>query len=335
MKTAFRYGIALASVGVVATTGTILWKRLGESSHKPGIALGQPVDQKSLNEVKSSPKDFIAKNEKSSDVKVQTLVTRARMTQAFELAKKKDYAQAREGFINASYQHKGTDAMNPEFGTLPDQAAYQAIVCLDAEGKDGEARKEYRKFMEERPLSPLVHACFRRLEKMNGGTARDEDQALLEKATAKQEANVRFELSVCGPKCLEKLLPLFGKEQKGYKELAKLCKTDDDGTTMANLKKGCDSLGLKPIGLELNASDFAKMTKPFMWLQVDHYVDVLEIKGGKALTYDPRYKLDQWVNLPKSDDSGFRAIVLAFEVPTVDLVADQTKYADGKPSNKS
>lgn len=325
MKTPFKVGIAVLAVGVVAASG---WHVASHRHRTPVAMKAPPKDLKALTEVEKSPKTFIAKNENSKDIKVQTLVTRARMTDAYNLAKKKDYTAARTEFVEASYMHKGTDAMSPDYGTLPDQAAYQAIVCLDAEGKRDEARKEYRKFMEERKLSPLIHACFRRLERLNGKPL-EEDQALLESGIAAQEDRIKFETSVCGPKCLEKVLPILGAQAVSYKELAKLCGTTEKGTTMEGLKKGAEKLGLKPVGLELNNQDFLNMKKPFIWIQADHYLAVLEIKNNRVHIYDPRFNIDDWRDLPKEDDPSFRAQVLAFEVPTNDLVSDH------KTTNKS
>ncbi|MBS1700314.1 MAG: hypothetical protein JST12_01520 [Armatimonadetes bacterium] len=287
-----------------------------------------------LQTMKDSPKEFVARNEMSNDKQVQTVVTRARMTAAFNDAEKGDYSSARAEFLNASLKHKGSDAMNPDFGTLPEQAAYQAIVCLEAEGKKVEAAAEYRKFMRERQLSPLIHACFRRLEHLNGDKVDSRDEAALQDAVDAQEKEIRFQTSVCGPKCLEKILPLLGKDPVGYRELAKLCRTTDQGTTLADLKSACESLGLKPVGFELNAKDFTELKNPFIWLQADHYVAVLGFKNGKAIVYNPIYKTEEERPLPKADDSNFRATVLAFEIPTIDLVSD-VKQAPVVASKKS
>ena len=255
MKALTKITIASLAVVGIATTGIYFATK---RNHKL-VASNQPIFEKGLIDIQKSPKTYIAINESSKDVKVQTLVTRARMTEAYAAAKKRDFPAARAEFIEASYKHKGTDAMNPEFGSLPDQAVYQAIVCLEAEGKKEEAAKEYRKFMEERKLSPLIHACARRLERLNGEKLLAEDQARLEAGIAEQEKRIRFETSVCGPKCLEKILPALGQPAKDYKQLAKICKTTDQGTTMEGLKKGCEELGLKPIGLELNSKDFVNV----------------------------------------------------------------------------
>jgi hypothetical protein len=72
------------------------------------------------------------------------------------------------------------------------------------------------------------------------------------------------------------------------------------------------------------------MRRPFIWLQADHYVAVLEIKDGRAHFYDPRFSLDEWKTLPKEDDATFRAQVLAFEVPGGELDAQVGKVSKEK-----
>lgn len=325
MKTGYRIAVAVTAIGIV---GGSIWF-LQPKSKVAALARRDEELVAAIKDAAKDPKGFIAKNEASKDVKVQTAVTRSRMSEAYQSAQKKDFAKARAEFIEASYKHKGTDAMNPAYGTLTDQAAYQAIVCLEGEGKKDEAAKEYRKFMQERKLSPLIHACFRRLERLNGDKPKPEDEALLQAGIDGQEKQIRFETSVCGPKALEKLLPLYGKPAMSYKELAKLAGTNDEGTTMEGMKKACESLGLQPVGLELNAKDLLELTKPTIWLIEQHYVVIEEIKGGKALLFDPRFRSEEWVDLPKANEEKFRAIVLAFEVPTSDLVSDN------KPSKKS
>ncbi|MEI7986677.1 MAG: hypothetical protein WCI55_13710, partial [Armatimonadota bacterium] len=143
MKTPLRIGIA--SLFVVGAVGTG-WFFVANRKPTPIVHKAPEVNQ-AFAEAQKSPKSFVAKNAESKDKTIQTAVTRARMTTAYESAKKRDFTTARAEFIEASYKHKGTDAMDPGFGTLSDQAAYQAIVCLDADGKKEEAIKEFRKFM--------------------------------------------------------------------------------------------------------------------------------------------------------------------------------------------
>lgn len=103
-------------------------------------------------------KAIIAQNERSKDKKAQDEVAAARMRLGYVLAKSDGYAKAREVFLAAAKSYKGTGAVDPEWGRLDDQAAYQAAVCLVGEGKKDEARNEFRQILKDRPLSPVVFA---------------------------------------------------------------------------------------------------------------------------------------------------------------------------------
>ena len=315
---------------LAAAVGIVMLSRWSPSrSPQNYVPLPAEVVQKAASE----PKGFVEEFSDSKDVRMQTQVTRARMKLAHHTANQNNYIEARKEFLAAAEEHKGTPAMHPEFGTLTDQARYQSIVCLEASGQKTEAAAEYRKFRQERQLSPLVHLCFRRLERIEG-KALTADEVLLQSAVSAQEKRIRFETSVCGPKCLEKLLPLFGKPATTYQDLAKLCGTTDSGTTMEGLKEGAEKLNLNPIGLELNAKDFRELAKPAIWMLQDHYVAILQIYGDKALVYDPRWQTEEWKPIPAATDEKFRAIVLAFEVPVTNLVADTATPKKDSSSTK-
>lgn len=306
------------------------------ASGRPAARVQTP-DLKLMREAAEQPQQFVEKNAASKDAKVQTEVTRARLTLAYYAAAKKDFAHARVAFKEAETAHKGTDAMNPDYGTLSDQAAYQAIVCLDADGKKSEAAAEYRKFIETRGESPLVHACFRRLERLNGGKSLPEDEQRLQTSISAQEARIRFETSVCGPKCLEKLLKLTGKPAKDYKSLAKLCKTTDSGTTMEGLREGAAKAGIKLYGVELNSLDIRKLKQPAIWFVGDHYVLLIATDGDKARVYDPRFRSESVIVMAAKDDANFRAVLLSPELPDSELVADigAAKASKSEPSDSS
>ena len=75
--------------------------------------------------------------------------------------------------------------MRADFGGVPDQAAYQAAVCLVGDGKPKEAEAEFVRFLRERPLSPLCHAAYGRLKRLLRGSF---ESALESQLGAEREA---------------------------------------------------------------------------------------------------------------------------------------------------
>lgn len=260
------------------------------------------------------------KERDKNDAKAQDAVATARML-AYMAGHKKDYSAARKLFLTAANDYKGSGAKNPDYGSIPDQAAYQAAVCLQADGKTEEAKKAYRDFLRERPLSPLIQACFRRLKKLNGGTALKSDEALAEAATAKQEAHMRFEMSVCGPKAIAYMLKKgYLKADQGeldYKAIAKLCGTTDKGTTVEQMRDGLKKLGIMSYGVQLNRKDFAVLSGPAILLQTDHYLAVLRVEDNHAVVYDSRYGGESNLPLPNLDDTTFVATLIVFAPPAL------------------
>jgi hypothetical protein len=261
----------------------------------------------------SGLREFVQRHADAPDPRVQDQVGRARLKLGYAAAHRKDFTGARAEFLTASREYRGTNAMSADFGGLPDQAAYQAAVCLAADGKKEEAEREFRRFLKDRALSPLVGAAYRRIERLKGGP--DEDaQALLQSALDKQQARVRFETSVCGPKAIAHMLPMVGKPAADYKEIAKLCGTTDRGTTLEGMRAGLKKLGVETYGLQVNRDDFLRLPIPFLVLEDDHYVLVTEAKPREAIVFDPRFGSDRRMPLPASD-SAFTATVLTTRIP--------------------
>lgn len=267
-----------------------------------------PLDAPSLQK-------FVRENEKKKDPKVQERVGQARLHLAYDAAKEGDFKAARAVFKETVRQYKGTGAMRADYGGVPDQAAYQAAVCLVADGKAEEAEAEFVRFMKERPLSPLVHAAHGRLVRMNRGESKRAWDELLQGAVTAQEKHIRFETSVCGPKAIEHWLPLLGKPKRDYKALAKLCGTTDAGTSLEGMRKGLRACGVETYGLEVNRADFNGLPVPFLLLEGDHYVLVTKVEPFRATVYDPRFNAEQRRDLPKLDSPDFAATVLTTTVP--------------------
>ncbi len=260
----------------------------------------------------SKPKEleaFVAMHAADKRPEVQDRVGAARIRLGYSLARTEGYAKARTAFLATAETHKGTGTQSAAFGGVADQAAYQAAACLVGEGKNAEATKEFERFLKERPLSPLATASYRRLQRLNGGESKPEWDLLLQADISRQEAHIRFETSVCGPKCLEHLT---GKD---YKEIAKLCGTTDNGTTVEGMRKGLKALGKESWAVKLNRADLAKAALPAVLLEDDHYVIVEKIEGDTAALWDPRYRSSRPWKLPKIDDPDFSATVILLSKP--------------------
>ena len=291
-------------------------------------------------------KAFVERHAKTKDPQTRDRVGAARMRLAYSVARTDGYAKARTSFLEVAKTHRGTGAQSAAFGGIADGAAYQAVCCLVGEGKNAEAEKGFETFLKERPLSPLVHAAYRRLARLNDGESKPEWDKLLQSAVTAQEKRIRFETSVCGPKCLERILQnpsLWGggstektsankgnsksfgarlqvegvgsKASCDYRSLAKLCGTTDDGTTVEGMRRGLKALGRESWAARLNRDDLAKATLPAIVLEGDHYVVLERIEGDGATVWDPRFAAARPWKLPPGGDPDFTANVILLQKP--------------------
>ncbi len=256
---------------------------------------------------------FITENESSSNPTVQNSVTKARIQLAYKASENKDFKLARNILVTAAKSHKGSDVINPDYGSLSDQARYQAAVCLVAEGKKDQAQAEFRKIIQEHPKSPIVHAAFKRLVRLNNGTVDPRDQNLLERAIKIQEETIKFELSVCGPKSIAYLLPLLGRPKVDYHVIAKKCGTTNDGTTIEAMRKALSDYGIESYAYRVSRQDLAKIQLPAIWLSGQHYVTLKSISGDSAVVYDSLIGGEREAALPPVDDLNFSANVIVFK----------------------
>jgi hypothetical protein len=263
---------------------------------------------------KEAYKSFIDKWKDNPDKKVQDEVGAARIRLAYTTAKSKDWPEARREFKEAALQYKGTGTMSADFGGIKDQALYQAAVTLNAEGKKAEYRAALVDFIKTQPMSPLVNACYKRLVAVDGKATAGDD-ALLQSALTKQEKEVRFETSVCGPKCIVKLLEILGKAgsdkaASDYKQVAKLCGTTDHGTTLDGLRKGLRSFGLSYYGFQVSRQDLPRVATPSILYLNEHYYVIAKVAGQVLTAYDPMKEKQQQLDFSKVPDDKFQPIFL-------------------------
>lgn len=101
------------------------------------------------------------------DPELQDEVGAARIRLGHLVAETEGFAAARTYFAEAEREYAGTGSTGADFGGIPDQAAYQAAVCLQAEGKTEEAVEALSRFLRKHSESPLVHAAYRRLARLD------------------------------------------------------------------------------------------------------------------------------------------------------------------------
>ncbi len=301
-------------LGAAVYVGTT--SRRDTAKKVPPKPLVESLAQKSANDLRS----YIEKNKASSNPATQDSVSSAHIRLAYADAKVGHWKVARGKLLAVTQDYKGTGAMGADYGTIPDQAAYQAAVCLVAEHKDKQAAAEFRSFLANRPESTLVTACYRRLVRLNHGKSDPADEMLLQQAIKKQEATIRFETTVCGPKTIAYLLPKLRPHLSkipNYKEIAKLCGTSDKGTTITQMRKGLSEIGVPSFGYCLNRRDIASAHLPAIWLERDHYVALLHVNQNKATIFDTRSKAESMVDLPSIDDPDFRVNLILFTQPSL------------------
>lgn len=301
-------------VGIVGFSGLCVYAWKSRQDQEASAKL-IPVQQ--LAQAETLPADhkreffgsFIEKNSQSADEKIQDAVTSARMRLAYMDAKEKP-SKARELFLEAEQKHSGSDAMDPSFGAMPDQARYQAINCLMIDGKTEQARKEYLAFLKERPLSPLVFGVHKRLLKLRAeGESRDEIDRLLQIAVDKQDEHGKREMALCGPRCIEKLVELSGGEQIQLSEIEKQAGTTLDGTSMSGMVKALAFAGFQSEGMLVNHADFQTQKLPFIWLDKGHYLLIHSRKNNKFVAYDPFIRNDREIKIPEAN-AQFSATIL-------------------------
>jgi Peptidase C39 family len=322
MPNRFTKELLIGLGAVLLITGIVFTVRDGAGT-KPPKGLVKSVDLTrriaTVGTNAQALKRYVEQNSKSSEPKVQDAVSGAKIRLGYLSAEKGDWSTARVTFENAASTYHGTGRSSPDFGPLDDQAAYQAGVCLVADHRDEAAKEAFRSFIKKRPLSPLIYACQKRLARMNGGVLGPSDERLVSVAIAKQEAHIRFETSVCGPRTVEYLItsklivPKRNLDKTNYRSLARLCRTTNQGTTMKGLREGLDAIGVASYAYRINRQDLSRVKAPFVVLVNGHYLAVTELKSDSISTYDSTTQSLQKHALPGVDDPDFFLDAITFE----------------------
>lgn len=294
----------MAGAAVLGGTAFLMWPK-PPLVKNPGLISGDEHYAAAPAKAEEAYRGVIeqAVKEAPKDKKAQDKAALARLRLGYLAARRKDWKAARAMFLEADRKYAGEGKQGAGFGNAKDQGAYQAAVCLAAAGQESEAKREFLRFIEERPESPLVHAAFKRLRRMNGGEYDPNAIPLMETAVAKQQAKIRFENSVCGPRAAAYALRLLRKGEFDYKALAKRCGTTDRGTTVQGLCKGLEQSGAKAYAYRVNADDLTKTPLPAILLVEGHYVVLEGFEGGAMKVYDTLLEGPSTLPLPDPDAS--------------------------------
>lgn len=240
---------------------------------------------------------FVEEHRENSDPFIQDGVAVARIRLGYLASKEGDFATAKTRFIEASRDYRGT-SHSSEYGTLPQQADYQAAVCRTKLSPNS-AAAQLEVFIEKNPLSPMTHAAFRRLQALNGGVATPRQEALMQAAVTKREKHLKWQLALCGPKAVLEVMRRHSLPLPSAEEVASKCETTDKGTTMTGMVRGLEAYGFAGTGYELAARDLHELPLPSIWLNADHYLVILKVDGRRFEVYDPVGDTVEWQELPQ------------------------------------
>lgn len=291
--------LVLGSLGALALGAYLLVPRQPKS---PAMAFEEA-------RAKNDELGLIKELESSTVKGAQDAVAKAKMSLGYEAAKEKDFKKARTLMLAAATEFKGEPIQDYTWGSVPDQAKVQAAICLIADGKPEEGRRELLKFIEENPMSPLIYHAYKRVMRLNKQVPNPEEEKIFQAAKDKQDEDIKRRTADCGPKVIARLID----DGTDIEVLRKECQTDIHGTTAANLSAALEKRGFKAQGMEVNAPDFRALKTPFVWLNTGHYVLVESIKGNQFTFFDPFRDRVVLQDLPATNDPHFRAIVLKLQ----------------------
>jgi predicted double-glycine peptidase len=221
----------------------------------------------------------------------------AELIAAYSAARRKEFPLAETRFVQAkelaSYL-PDHGRQGPQFGepepTLQEEAAYQEVVCVSAQGHREQAESGYRAFMQRYPQSILIHGALKRIARLHGGDAPKDAEAVWRHAMnlqAQAQKEQKRSQSLCAPECLAHLL-----EQRGQKadvqQLAQEMHTDENGTSLALLASTARQYGYHPRGLQVSEAGLQKQKLPAVALVGGgHFVVVEQVTPQRVTLWDP------------------------------------------------
>lgn len=117
------------------------------------------------------------------------------------------------------------------------------------------------------PVKPPAHAARR-------------SPALLSKTSSAVPAD-------CGPRALRLACEGMGVHAR-LEDLRREAGTTRMGTTLAGLARAAQAQGLKAAGVQMDLPALERLSRPAVaWIDADHYVAVLSVRGDQATIHDP------------------------------------------------
>ncbi len=254
---------------------------------------------------------FEEQNQNSPDAQTQDAVSSARIKRAYAYAKNDDFQAAKAILKKAEENHKGTDKFDPESGSIPDQASYQAAIC-DLNIEQSQGIKALKAHIEKYPDSPTVYSALKRLQRVMPAADFAKIQDRVDRRVAERADKARLAESMCGPLAVAELLRLVGKEVPSETKLVEWCGTTAVGTHLAGMKRALQHCEVPTYPYQLNHTDFKSMPLPALWLRGEHYL-VIRARNDQGLDlYDPLDRSTRQEPMPEAD-SQFLATVLTVQ----------------------
>jgi len=240
---------------------------------------------------------IIARANVSHDPTVRKDAAFARQLLAYSAARQHDMKTAQAQFAAlrieaAKLPDRGRQGGDPRETppTLEAEAAFQHAVCTAALGHKSDAAAEYTSFMTHYSDSPLIYAAYKRLQKLHGGDATPEEDAVWNKVAqaARQRAQKQLrEASVCGPECLAELLKRNGQTADTV-SLAKEMGTNEHGVNVASVVETGRRHGISMEGVVLTQKGLSEQRLPVIALIAPgHFVLVDAVEEQTVTVWDP------------------------------------------------
>lgn len=249
------------------------------------------------SEVESEADIVVEKQAGSSIQQERDEALLAMKLRAYAAAWKHDYPLAQRRFSEL----RDVAETFPEHGKQPsvpgetapsvmEEAAFQYVVCTSAMGDKQGAEEQYKAFVMRYPQSILIHAAVKRIARLHGGDIPKDAEALWKQAMALQKREEQAKEranSMCAPECLAELLRRQSKPGD-VASLARLMKTDHEGTSLENLAEAATKEGFHPRGVELTQKGLLTQKLPLIaLLGPGHFVLVDRVTPTDVTIWDP------------------------------------------------